>query len=346
MERHVRCRRLAGTEGRDVAAAAGVPRGWMGLAARGREDGTAALKGAWGADAEDRAYPESTVERAGACRRRPRTCGWCRSPAGDRASLNASARRSREFSNDFVKRRKRRPTRLKIPGLEKSRAGSFRRHTTGQMMLRQSPWRLVIRIGLASGIVAVGPTVAISKPKVKTVCGTVVTIDCDRDVRKPSLRLRVAHKDAFMFVDLSWVDAISVAERYEGAEICGTGIEEKRKGDKHLHVDDVAQLQVVAPPPMLRRRFGEGAHRICEADIQMPTVTREVRPNYTRAAMEAERSKERCCWKPSCRPTAVWAKRGSSDRFDTKSRAGPRSESVRVRRGSSSPRIWMDRRCP
>ena len=91
-----------------------------------------------------------------------------------------------------------------------------------------------------------------------------------------------------MFVDLSWVDAVSVAERYEGAEICGTGMEEKRKGDKHLHVDDIAQLQVVAPAPVLRRRFGEGAHRICEANIQMPTVTREVRPNYTRAAMEAK----------------------------------------------------------
>ena len=154
-------------------------------------------------------------------------------------------------------------------------------------MLRQSPWRLVLRVGLASGIVAAGPTVAMSKPKEKTVCGTVVTIDCDRDVRTPSLRLRGKHKEELVFVELSWVDAVSLAERYNEADICGTGVEETRKGRKYLHVEDVAHLQVVSPAPILRRRFGEGAHRSCEADIQMPTLTREVPPNYTRAAMDA-----------------------------------------------------------
>ena len=155
-------------------------------------------------------------------------------------------------------------------------------------MLRQPPWRLVLRVGLVSGIVAAGTTVAMSKPKEKTVCGTVVTLDCDRDVRTPSLRLRVKHKEEFVFVDLSWVDAISAADRYYEADICGTGVEEKRKGDKHLHVEDVAHLKVVSPAPILRRRFGEGAHRICEADVTMATATRQVRPNYTRAAMDAQ----------------------------------------------------------
>ena len=148
-----------------------------------------------------------------------------------------------------------------------------------------------------------------------------------------------------MFVELSWVDAVSLAERYNEADICGTGVEETGKGRKYLRVEDVAHLQVVSPAPVPRRRFGEGAHRSSEADIQMPTLTREVPPNYTRAAMDA-----------AIQGTVLLEAVVQTDgrvgearvlrSLDTKYQGWTAKPCVRVRRGSSSPRNCMDHRCP
>ena len=150
------------------------------------------------------------------------------------------------------------------------------------------PSYLLFRAVLAIGIVFAGAGGAICKPKVKTVCGKVVTIRCEKDTQNVSLMLQPSSKDQPVFVDLAWDNTVATAERYEGADICATGVEQKRKSEKYLHLEEPALLQVKRDPPATQARFGAAAHRMCEAGIESPVLIQDVRPNYTRAAMDAK----------------------------------------------------------
>lgn len=123
-----------------------------------------------------------------------------------------------------------------------------------------------------------------------TVCGKVVTYDCDLDndrtltldldapywTKKAGIVIAGAARSRF---------APAPEHRFTLGNICATGTVERREGRDVLLVDDPANISIEQEPPT--RPFPVDAARPCDAGVTMPQVIREAKPRYTLTAMRA-----------------------------------------------------------
>lgn len=125
--------------------------------------------------------------------------------------------------------------------------------------------------------------------KVVTVCGKVVTHACDTKTGVTTLDLDKPYwsKPAAVAIgrEARRTFPMRPEDQYVGAEICATGVVERLDDRDVVRIDGSPQLVVKAAGI---DGFGPGTVRPCDPDVEMPRVAREVKPNYTREAMEEQ----------------------------------------------------------
>jgi TonB family protein len=127
---------------------------------------------------------------------------------------------------------------------------------------------------------------------VATVCGQVVMYHCDRT-------------DMTMFLDLDtpyWSDGISVRipasrralfgtrveDRYEMRHICATGLIDRKDNRYLITVERPPALQIEREPSDAPGVLDPSAVRSCDLGVELPKLLRQVKPRYTRAALDAK----------------------------------------------------------
>jgi TonB family protein len=154
---------------------------------------------------------------------------------------------------------------------------------------------LLVAVAISGRLLQVPPRVSAAELKrhvgrTVTICGRIVTHDCadDKD-RSTTLDLDKPYWDKSAAVLILETARRSfprrLEDRYALANICATGYVERRNGRYMVRVDAPDQIVVEKAPPT--SPFPANAERPCDADVEMPQVIREVKPNYTREAMAA-----------------------------------------------------------
>ena len=126
--------------------------------------------------------------------------------------------------------------------------------------------------------------------QVATLCGMVVAYQCQRP-EQPSLfalekpfsgagvSVAIAHENRSGFGTL-W------EQRHVLREVCATGLVEKRKNRYLIHVDEPGQL-IVQGNPASAMPFRTGSVSACDVGVKLPKLLRDVKPEYTQAALAA-----------------------------------------------------------
>lgn len=126
--------------------------------------------------------------------------------------------------------------------------------------------------------------------EVATLCGTVVAYQCKDPERISLLALEKLPSGAGVSVAIAQDDRGKFGTLFEPrhvlAEVCATGVVEKRKNRYLVHVVESSQFSLRANSPM-PMPFGPDAVAACDAGVMLPSLRKEVRPAYTRAATAA-----------------------------------------------------------
>ena len=126
--------------------------------------------------------------------------------------------------------------------------------------------------------------------KVATVCGRVVTHDCADEDRSTTLDLDKPYWEKGGAVLITEQARRNFPRRLEDgyalAQICATGTIERREDRYVVRVERPDQITVEKQSPAVP--FSTDAVRPCDHGVRLPTLIREVRPNYTREAMRAQ----------------------------------------------------------
>ena len=124
--------------------------------------------------------------------------------------------------------------------------------------------------------------------EVATVCGQVVESGCD----KPYTTLTFAPvRDAESFtVHLADANAEQFGRRPEeqflGRILCVRGQIEKVKSGYQISVASRDVLRIITEPKPPAPSFAPDAHSACDADVILPKVKSDMKPNYTAGAMQ------------------------------------------------------------
>ena len=127
----------------------------------------------------------------------------------------------------------------------------------------------------------------------QTVCGTVERVTCEgKAARLTTLRLKGKSKDLPVTIPPASRAQFTPPpeELYRDTEVCATGRVERDGRRRRLIVSgpqDIAIRKQLQPPATpWKATFS----RDCDEGVKMPVLIHDVRPNYTRAAMEARRT--------------------------------------------------------
>jgi len=126
--------------------------------------------------------------------------------------------------------------------------------------------------------------------EVATVCGLVDSSNCSRpggttitlafatndDPSRFALRIPSANREAF---------GRNPEDLYQDRIVCAVGRIEKRESHYEIVVTDPAALNILPDRPGLPA-FAPDAHRPCDPDVELPRVSRDVKPQYTASAMQ------------------------------------------------------------
>jgi len=138
---------------------------------------------------------------------------------------------------------------------------------------RVAPWKLKNHLG-----------------KRVTMCGRVVTHGCSDKDRATILDLEEPYWENGGAILITELVRRSFPPRLEDGyvlgNICGTGTVERREERYVVAVEKPDGIVVTKRPP--RVPFSADAVRPCDEGVQLPAVTREVRANYTSAAIRAK----------------------------------------------------------
>jgi TonB family protein len=125
---------------------------------------------------------------------------------------------------------------------------------------------------------------------VATMCGTVVAYQCQRPERESLLALEKPFSAAGVSVGIAHEDRAKFGTRFEQRhvllDVCATGTVEKRKNRYVIRVQDPAQLRV-ANDSVSSVSFGGDSFSACDDGVELPKLVREVKPEYTQAALNA-----------------------------------------------------------
>ena len=122
-----------------------------------------------------------------------------------------------------------------------------------------------------------------------TICGRVVAYDCSKSRDTVLLNLDKPYWSGGVSIGVRSVQRPTFGQRFEDeylwTDVCATGRVERLEGRYVFVVDAPASLVLQDAKRPAKATFAPDAVQSCAADVQMPTVTREVKPNYTREAM-------------------------------------------------------------
>jgi TonB family protein len=125
---------------------------------------------------------------------------------------------------------------------------------------------------------------------IATMCGTVVEYTCEPPERTSFLYLKTPLSAGGVSVAIAHEDRAKFGLRFELRHVlmnvCATGQVEKRGKGYRIVVRDPGQLRVSNDPPS-SGNFGGDSFSKCDDGVELPTVVREVKPQYTEAAMRA-----------------------------------------------------------
>lgn len=149
---------------------------------------------------------------------------------------------------------------------------------------------------LDAGIGQAPPVVPLNKLKDHlgrrvTACGRVVSYDADWkdrsivfDLQKPywsrDVGILLLQADRGRFIG-------DVVDPYLKAEVCATGVVERRNGRRLIRITEPADLDVRKRPPTGFASLMAGAVRPSDAGVEGPQVVTQLNPNYTPDAMGA-----------------------------------------------------------
>ena len=126
---------------------------------------------------------------------------------------------------------------------------------------------------------------------VVTICGRVVAYDCGESRDMVLLNLDKPYWSGEVSIGIASALRPAFGERLEArylwTNVCATGRVERVDDRFVLVVEAPASLVVQSPRPEPDAIFAPAAVYSCAPDVELPTLTREVKPRYTRAAMVA-----------------------------------------------------------
>lgn len=136
-------------------------------------------------------------------------------------------------------------------------------------------------------------TASPERAPVLQVCGRVLTVGCGRN-NVTDIHLGAEGKRAILPIAILKQDRGKFRpppeEAYAaGSEICATGLIELDDGLPRMLVADPQQITVRKHSPAAQPTWSGEHFYFCDEGIVPPKLMREVKPNYTRAAMDARR---------------------------------------------------------
>lgn len=124
-----------------------------------------------------------------------------------------------------------------------------------------------------------------------TVCGRVVTYDCNDSHQIVFLDLDKPYWAGSTSIGVRSADRPAFGERFEdellGTNVCATGRVERLDGRNVIVVNKRDGLTAEARTGFIAPPFGPGAFQDCVDGAVKPTLIRDVKPTYTGAAMQA-----------------------------------------------------------
>jgi len=125
-----------------------------------------------------------------------------------------------------------------------------------------------------------------------TVCGTVIAYVCDKPTETALLELAGPGLGEVRRVGVPAARRKAFGARFEeqllGAEVCATGLLSVVGRQPCVVPAGPDALVVRKPAPRAAAPFAPGALPLCTVGVDMPVLTREVKPQYTPEAMRAK----------------------------------------------------------
>jgi TonB family protein len=121
-----------------------------------------------------------------------------------------------------------------------------------------------------------------------TLCGRVVSHGCSKAQDIVVLRLEKTNDASLGIRSAQRPDfGDRFEDRYLGADVCATGRVERVDKQNVVVVERPASITFPGPNGPSLDLFAPGAVRSCSQEVKLPTLDREVKPNYTQNAMRA-----------------------------------------------------------
>jgi TonB family protein len=124
---------------------------------------------------------------------------------------------------------------------------------------------------------------------VATLCGVIVAYQCRRPERTSLLALDKSFSDGGVSVAIAQEDRGKFGMLFEPRNVfrnvCATGPVERRKNRYLIHVEEPGQLSFRGDSAPLMR-FGAESVSACDVGVTLPKLVTEVKPVYTRAALD------------------------------------------------------------
>jgi TonB family protein len=135
------------------------------------------------------------------------------------------------------------------------------------------------------------PLAAQAGPSVR-VCGTVLSLECEVKTRTTHIRLEAGATKSVAPLAILGPDrgkfTTAPEDAYRpGAEICARGTLERHEKGPRLLVRRPDDVTVRKPPADSRTPWAGEHFYFCDDGIEPPQLTEDVKPSYTRAAMNA-----------------------------------------------------------
>jgi len=117
-------------------------------------------------------------------------------------------------------------------------------------------------------------------------CGRIVNVSCDGEKSSVSVLLNVDAPDVLL-VHTDAVPDRAVRHLMPGQRVCFAGRLTRKGTEFALALFEADAMSGVQPGKPLSDQLGPGVYSTCDPDVQLPTVVREVQPNYTADAIRA-----------------------------------------------------------
>jgi TonB family protein len=126
-----------------------------------------------------------------------------------------------------------------------------------------------------------------------TACGLVVMYDCQSSTGALALDLDTPSPRNGISVEIPrqhWPVSLGngITNRYVFAQVCARGKATKVRSRYHVVVAEADGIDITSPPPPAATLLDPTAVQSCAEGVKAPELTREVKPTYTREAMEGK----------------------------------------------------------